>query len=62
MNTALHPAGKPKLTNYLTGCRRKIRYTHAQTAENAVRSLTAKGSGEIHKYQCRFCGGWHVGH
>lgn len=53
---------KPRLWDYLASCYRKVRYGHAQTAENACRSMAARGIEGLEKYKCRFCDGWHIGH
>jgi hypothetical protein len=53
---------RPRLWDYLASCKRKVRYGHSHTAENAVRSMAKKGSNGLSKYQCKFCGGWHIGH
>lgn len=53
---------KPRLWDYLSSCYHKVRYGHAQTAENACRRMNEKGSGEMEPYRCRYCGGWHIGH
>ena len=34
---------KPRFWDYMSSCYRKVRYSHAQTAENAVRAMAAKG-------------------
>ena len=44
-------------------CLRKVRHATLASAEQKAARLGDKhGETNIHPYQCRFCGGWHVGH
>lgn len=48
-------------------CERKVRHPNHRAATYALHHTGAarvlpQGAGHLHVYQCRNCGGWHVGH
>lgn len=45
-------------------CTRKRRYATRGNAWNSIRALISRGAWgfDLHPYECRFCGGYHVGH
>lgn len=49
-----------------TGCRRKIRFSHAGHAWSQIRRiLHSDGGVSVHRleaYHCDFCSGYHIGH
>ena len=42
-------------------CEGKARHADKTGAVLAVNQLWVKSRARVHPYECRFCGGWHVG-
>jgi hypothetical protein len=49
-----------------SGCRKKIRFSHAVHARVRIRHILRLGDGlavgELATYRCQFCHGFHIGH
>jgi hypothetical protein len=49
-----------------SGCRKKIRFSHAVHARARIRRILRLGDGlavgDLDTYRCQFCGGSHIGH
>ena len=43
-------------------CTRKVRYGRLEFAEEVARRTPKKGRRRASAYECRYCGGFHVGH
>jgi len=49
-----------------SGCRKKVRFSHAAHARMRIRRIVPSGNGlaveSLATYRCQFCGGFHIGH